>query len=173
MESVDLSKYKNVILRIVVLAVALLISRSVYNNHTLKLEALKAQRETEIKRSGALVEIAQLEKKVEAYKKLLAYRGEDYVIAIITNIARETGVKVVSIRPVPERTVSYERMPYKNIAFDLVLSATNYHLIGNFVSRMESFKETVLQVENTKIAPDIRSKELTVNLTVNNIIFVD
>lgn len=175
MEALEsISKYKNTILRILVLILALLVSRSIYNKDAQKLETLKAQRETETKRGDMLEKIAQLEKRLSAYRQFLGKKDASSVITSITNIVREAGVNIVSIRPaVGEKYILDTKAPYSKLPFSLTISAANYHLIGKFVSKIESCEEDIFQIEVIEITPNTQSKELNVNLTINNIRFAD
>lgn len=175
MEALEsISKYKNTILRILVLILTLLVCRSIYNKDAQKLETLKAEQETETKRGDMLEKIAQLDKRLSAYRQFLGKKDASSVIVTLTNIAREAGVNIVSIKPAAERRYLLDtKAPYNKLPFYLTISVANYHLIGKFVSQIESCEEDIFQVEAIEITPNTPSKELKVNLIINNIRFAD
>ena len=73
---------------------------------------------------------------------------------IISGIAKDSSVKILSVKPNIETTVD----SYSSPSFLITLSAASYHILGDFISKIENHKE--LQIEIAKsawaIAPYIK-----------------
>lgn len=157
-------KQKTNILNIALIILALIISLNIYKKQVKEIESIKAQKEVEIKKNKVLQEISQLEKRLVLYKNLLPKKDPSSVINNINNIAKESAIKIVSIRPAAE-----QKYPdYIIFPFDLVIKVANYHALGKFISRVESYTD-VYMVEVANIRTEYGAKGLTVNLTISSI----
>lgn len=162
------NKYKNLVLNIVIIIVACIVSVKIYKRQVSQMEALKTQKEMEIKKNASFQNIGKLEKKLDAYKNLLARKDANKIINDITNLAKESDIKIVSIRPVPEEA----EQDYIKLPFDLAISASDYHTLGKFISKLESYTD-VYVIESLEITSESQKKELTANLRLNTIIYKD
>lgn len=163
-----INKNKNRILNIALIILAFVIASNIYKKQTKEIESLQAKIDLEIKKNGVLKNIGQLEKEINSYKNFLTKKDSNLIMNTIGNIAKEVGVKIVSIRPNLEQ--SYP--DYIKFPFDLVLSASNYHAIGKFISELESHPD-VYVIETLGIRPEYQTKELTVNLKLSTVQFAD
>lgn len=157
---------KNKILNLAVIIVAFIIAGNIYKQQTKDIESLKSKNNMETKKNAVIENISKLEKSISAYKNFLAKKDASSVINTISNIAKESGVKIASVRPLAE-----QRYPdYIKSPFSLALSAPNYDSLGRFISKIESYQD-VYMVEAIEARFHEQAKELTVNLTVSSIAF--
>ncbi len=158
------SKHKNKILNFALFLLALIIAGNIYKQQVKDIESLKAKIELEIKKNGVLESISKLEKRINSYKKLLAKKDASLIINTITNIARESGIKIVSIRPVSEqRYQEYIKFP-----FNLTLIASDYHALSKFISKVETYQD-LYSVDSIDMRTVAQTKELSVNLRICSI----
>jgi Tfp pilus assembly protein PilO len=161
-------KNKNKLVNIAIIILALIIAAQISKKQTKDMEALVAQSNVEIKKNKVLGDISRLEKKINAYKNLLAEKDPNLTINSIGNIAKETGVNITSIKPEPQ-----QRYPdYIKAPFSLSISTSDYHALGDFISRLET-NENVCIVDYIGIKSESPSGALTVNLRVSSVTFMD
>lgn len=160
-------KNKNKILNFAVIIVAFIITGNIHKQQSKETESLKSRNSMETKNNAVVENIGKLEKSLAAYKNLLAKKDAGSVINTLSNIAKESGVKITSVRPLPE-----QRYPdYIKSPFNLVLSAPNYHALGKFISKIESYQDVyIVEAINTRFQE--QADELSVNLTINSITFI-
>ncbi len=160
------NKNKNKLFNLAVIIVAFMIASNIYKQQTKEMESLKSKNNMETTKNAVIENIGGLEKSINAYKNLLVKKDASSVINTISNIAKESGVKIISIRPAPE-----QRYPdYIKIPLNLVFSASDYHALSRFINEIESYQD-VYVVEAAEIRSQEQAKELAVNLTVSSIAF--
>lgn len=145
-----INEHKNKLLNAVIILVALLIANRIYKAQTATLVSLKGRKALEIKKNAVLGEISQSEKRLNLYKSSLNKKDASLVMNTVNNLARDSGVKIVSIKPQSEK-----RYPvYIKYPFDLNVEAESYHAIGKFISKLESHPQIYLveQVTLRKVA---------------------
>lgn len=130
-------KNKNNILNIGVIVLSLFVAFQIYNGINEKTDALAQQKSNELKKNEAATEIAAFEKKINGYKKVLVKKDLGAVMDSISEIAKQCEVKVVSIKPEGEESST----DYIRSSFALTINAPNYHALGNFISRIESYQD--------------------------------
>ncbi len=170
--SVFLGKHKNKLLNIGVIVLALIFSNRIYKGSLKEIERLNAVKEEEAKKNVALSNISKLEKKINSYKNFFANKDAGFVIDTISGIARDAGIKIVSIRPV-EKGINPD---YVKFPFDLVINASSYHTVARFIKDLESTPAVYLSVENVNIQTSEFSgqkKGLSVTLRVSQIVLTD
>lgn len=156
------------LLNIGIIILALIIASNIYKQQGRQIETLKSKNDLEEKKNTVIESIGKKEKTISAYKNLLVKRDASSVINTVGNIAKGSEVKIMSIKPGQEqRLADYVKMP-----FDLTVTAPDYHAIGNFISRLESYQDVYI-VEAIGIRADAQSKGLTVNLTVSSVAFTN
>jgi len=163
-----IDKHKNKILNIVVIILALIIAGNIYKKQLKETELLKREKDGEIKKNTLLNNITQLEKRINAYKNLLAKRDTGLVINTISNIAKESGVKITSLKPGYE-----QRYPeYIKFGFDLMIATASYHTLGTFISAVESLRD-VYMIDSLDIRYEGGTKGLAVNLKLSTVQFTN
>ena len=122
------------VLSIGIIILTLVITLIIYRIQIKKVESLHVNKDTEQKKNEVLNEISRSEKTVKLYKNLLSQKDVSSVMNTISDIARDSNVRLVSIRPGNE-----EKQPlYTKYPFILVIGADNYHVIGKFISSIEN-----------------------------------
>lgn len=162
------NKNKNKLLNLAVIIIAFIIASNIYKQQTREIGALKSKSNTETKKNTVIENISKLEKSIGSYKNLLAKKDAGSIINTVSNIAKESGVKIVSVRPIAEqRQADYIKFP-----LNLVLSVPNYHTLGNFISKIETYQD-VYVVESIDIRFQEQAKELAVSLIISSIAFTN
>lgn len=176
----QLAGSKNKILNIGLIILTVIIASNMYRNKAKDVQLLNAKKDTELKKNSALEQIKQLEKSIESYKNIFNKKDASLIINTINNIARDSNVKIISIKPSNERKESV----YTSYPFLLTVSADNYHCIGKFISGIESHPDIYFVDAITITIEDIRQAQnleqglkpitrVMVNLTLSKIVFKD
>lgn len=173
MELIDfINIYKNKILNIAIVILALIIAYNIYKGQNRTLGSLKENKDIEIKKNAVLSDISQLEKKIISYKNLFNKKDISLVMNTINSIAKGTNIKIILIRPQRERDYPV----YIKYSFDLVINAKDYHQVGKFISKIESSPDIyMIDSVNIKLLPESQLAEqiykLTVELTLSTVFF--
>jgi Tfp pilus assembly protein PilO len=150
----EIAKIKLKIVNIGMLLAALLVAVNVYKGQVRSLELLKSQRETEAKKNEALENLKKMEKKISSYKELLNKKDESLIINDISSLARESDLKIVSVRP--EQRKDYP--VYSEYSFYLDIRAKDYHQLGRFVSQLEA-SPNIYSITSLEIRPSVEKGE--------------
>jgi Tfp pilus assembly protein PilO len=163
-----MGKHKNKIINLGIFILAIVVAWNIYNKLGQDKAALEQKQELEKKKNVVLENIRQLEIKIDSYKNLLPAKDASVVMGTLSTLARQSGGNLLSIKPgTGERKQDYIEVP-----FDLVVSCANYHTLGKFISAIESYQD-VYQVEIVQVRPEGEKNELTADIKVNAIIFVE
>lgn len=127
-------KGKKNIFNLGIIILTLIIVSSVYRNQNKTIESLNIKKETEIKKNEVLNEISRSEKKFKSYGNLLGKKDATSVVDTIKNLAKDSGVEAISVKPGTEEVQLF----YIKYPFILVISADSYHAIGKFIDKIES-----------------------------------
>ena len=162
------NKHKNKIVNIAIITLAIIISANIYKKQAAGIETLKTEEDIEKKKNDVIKDINQLVKKINSYEKLFTKKDVSLVINTIAGIAKQSGIKIVSMRPDSEQaSPNYVKLP-----FGLVVSADNYHAIGKFISKLEGYRDVYI-IDSASIKLDSQSKEFTVNLRLSALASAD
>ena len=142
-----INKHKNKLLNILVLIIAVIVAYNIFKVQNLKAVSLENKKETEIKKNEVLAEINKLENKIGSYKKFINRKDVPSVINTINNIAKESMVKIVSIKPQPDKD---DNPDYAVYSFSLLVNAEDYHALGRFIAKLESSSD-LYSVDNLDI----------------------
>lgn len=147
MVAVDLfTKHKNKFLNIGIIILAMFAASYIYSKQDQELVSLSQKKGQEIKRNSILESISQVEKRADAYKQFFTTKELGEVVDDMTNIARDTQVQLLSVRPGAK-----EKYPeYIKTSFLISVKAADYHALGIFVSKIENYKDLYL-VEGVNI----------------------
>ncbi len=163
-----INKHKNRIFNLIVIILALAIANNIYRKQSREIELLNAKKDAGIKKSSVLESISQLNNRINSYKNLLTKKDANLVINTTSDIAKASGVKILSVKPAMEqRFADYTKFP-----FDLMVSAPNYHALGKFISGLESY-EDIYFIEALNINFEKTTKELNITLKISSTIFTD
>jgi len=164
MELSDIKKHQNWVLNILIIILALFISFNIYKKQNKEILSLNAQKEIEIKKNAEFEAIGRLEEKNKYFKNSLSKKDAGLTIDTISNIAKELGIKIISIRPEAElKFAQYNKAP-----FEISLAINNYHDLGKFISKMENSND-VYVIETIKAQRESKGKGLSVNLRLSSI----
>ncbi len=132
-----LIKNKNKILNFGIIFLALIIAFQIYKSGNQRINSLIQEQEYELKKNKVSEDIAGLEKRIEGYKKNLVKKEMGSVMDSLSNIAKNSSVKISSIKPINDEVYG----DYVKSSFLITVSAPDYHSLGNFISRVESYKD--------------------------------
>jgi len=132
--NISLNRSKNLFVNIGLIILALLIAKNIYGKQVKQIADLKNNKETELKKNALINDIGGAEKRINAFQAGLHQRDTSAIINSITQIASSAGVEIASVRPEQER----EFEAYNKISVRLSAVAANYHVIGNFISKLEN-----------------------------------
>jgi len=162
-----INKYKNAAINGVVVLLAVFIAFNfIYKKQQANIAALDETRKSEEKKNLLLDNISLLENKIDAYSRLLVKKDPSSVINSINEMARASGIKILSIRPALEQ----EYPDYIKSTFDLSVQADTYHTLGKFVSKVENYGD-VYMVDSVDIRRETQGEGLIVNLKVSSIAY--
>jgi len=161
-----LKEHKDKASNIAIIAVALIVSLKIYDIQNKHIQSLKAKNETELKKNDALKNISRLEIEIQNYKSMLKAKDSSTVMATLSSIAKDTGVQVLSIKPSSEQKYSayLQEVPYT-----ISVVAPNYHVLGKFISKIESNKNVYI-IDDAKVSPETQGDKLTANLKIGSLI---
>jgi len=168
MEQLEMGKYKNRTINIALIVVAVIIALIIYRKQVQDINTLRDTKEEETKKNVVLDDIGKLEQRIFAYKRLLRDKEMDMVISTITDMAKEAGIEIVSIRPGREQVLS----DYTKLPVELEMKAFEYHSLGTFISKLESHTDVYI-VENVRINSRSLEDALAVSLKVSSIEYTE
>ncbi len=100
MVAVDLfTKHKNKLLNTGIIILAIIIASYIYSSQNQELISLGQKKDQEIKKNSVLESISRVEKKTDAYKQFFAVKELGEVVDELTNIAKDTRVQLLSVKP--------------------------------------------------------------------------
>jgi hypothetical protein len=174
LQIVTLIKNKNNLINIGVLILALIIAKNIYSHQIKKIDVLKNDKNTELKKSALINDISLMEKRINAYKIFFYKKDPSTMINNITRIAGESQIKITSVRPEGEK----EHIAYNKISARFNMVAPDYHRLGSFISKLESAPEHyIIDYFLISVLSPVTGKgnidRLSAELTVNAIIFKD
>jgi Tfp pilus assembly protein PilO len=165
-----LIKHKNTIISSVILVIAIIVSLKIYSKQTTEFNSLFTQKEAETAKNVTLTKISEQFGQLAVYKEFINVKEISSVLDVISEIAKESGVDIMSIRPESEQSKDiYIRYPYV-----LNVVADTYHKIGDFISRLESHPD-IFSVENISMSPqriqgEKAGEQINASLTIGTII---
>lgn len=172
-------KGTNKIFYIALSILTIIFSQNSYKSKAQSLRALNSQKDAQLKKNAVLAQIQQSEKRIELYKNFFSKKDASSLINTINNMARDSNIKIISIKPGREEAVSvYTRYP-----FILNISANSYHAVGKFISKIENHPDVYfvdamnIKMREVSQASDIESgngqlaNRLAVNLVLSVIVF--
>jgi len=143
------SKNKNKIINIGVILLAIFASLYLYGMQSQQLASLEENKIEEIKKSEVIESLDRVEKRINSYKQTFSRKDLGSVIGSLTDIAKDTRVKIISVKPGSER----QYPDYIRTSFLIVVRVADYHALGQFISKVENYKDLFL-VEDVNITTD-------------------
>lgn len=165
----NVNKYKNLVLNIPLLILALVISVNIYKKQANNIELLTQKRDLENKRLGLISNINTIEKNIKLYNEAINRKDITAIMGLVSTLARNSSVRIISIKPAAEKDYS----THIKYSFDLVCFSNNFHNIGRFVENLENAPE-FYSVDNINIL-GLNSPEtgVSVNLKFSTILITE
>ena len=168
-----IERSKNKIVNFGVIILALFIAFQFYRFANTQLSSLVQQQNNELEKNKVVEDIATLEKKAEVYKKIFVKKDLASIMDIISGIAKDVSVKILSVKPLSEEASGN----YFNSSFLITLKAPSYHALGGFISKIENHNDIFLvsdisinsTISNLDAAADV---DLAVSLKINTIAYL-
>lgn len=143
------TRYKNIILNIILVLAAVFISLRIYANQQKNMGLLDKKKVDELNKNKMAGEISQSEKKIIAYRDYLNKKDVNSVIGTIGELAVSSSIKLVSVRPEKEQPLQvYIKQP-----FTLSLAVPDYHTLGKFIAKLESHPDIYI-VNSISVMPN-------------------
>jgi Tfp pilus assembly protein PilO len=110
---------------------------------------------------------------MNSYKKFFN-KDSSQVINTLNNIARDSSVKIISIKPQAEIILPI----YTKCPFDLSINVDSYHILGRFISKIESYSDVYIveKIDIKSVGQILRTGQeykLDVNLRISAISLKD
>jgi len=158
-----LTKHKNKIINIIALIVAAYIALALYSKQAKDLSMLLAKKDIEIKKNEVLGSIGKWDETIKAYKGQINNKDVSLLIDTLSNIAKASSAKILSIRPIEESSSQY----YMRYPFGLKVLVDDYHALGKFISNLESDPDIFnVEVANARTQSEGQGEEERVQLVV-------
>ncbi|HTY44953.1 MAG TPA: type 4a pilus biogenesis protein PilO [Patescibacteria group bacterium] len=168
----QITKYKNTIINVALVVLALFLSFRIYDAQNKKIAALKEKATSEEKKNVVLEEITAIDQKISALKKTVNGKDMNTSLNTIAAVAKENSVRIISIRPAEQATFNL----YTKYPFELMVSVDSYHALGKFISKLESHP-SVFSVDLLEMKPqeflqgEKLVEKLTVKMTISTLLF--
>ncbi len=141
-----IEKNKNRIINFGVIILALIIAFKFYQSTNEQIGSLVQQQNNELEKNKVIDDIVILEKKAAAYKKVFVKKDFASIMDMISGIAKNTSIKIVSVKPYAEERFD----SYFSYSFLITLNAPSYHVLGDFISKIENYRD-IYQVNDISI----------------------
>lgn len=165
-----INKSKNKVFSIALIITSLFIASNIYKKQVADINSLKANIEEEEKKNRTLDNIGKLDAKIESYRRLLPRKEASSSINDINIIARNAGIKIMSIKPSGEELFS----DYTKYIYDLTVSSPDYDSLARFINTLE-VNQTVYMVDVLEIHSSSynKEKELSADLRVSAVAMLE
>jgi len=165
-----INKNKNKFFNIALIVISLIVASNIYKKQEEGINALKANIVEEEKRNKTLESIGKLDARIESYRILLAKKETSSYMNDINNIARDTGIKIMSIKPSGEESYS----DYTKYIYELTVSSSDYDGLARFINTLE-VNQTVYMIDILDIRSSSynKEKELSANLRVSAVAMLE
>lgn len=141
-QTININKLNiNHVINVVVLFVAGLIALKMYQGQMKKLTKIDYTLDQQRKKNEALIHIGELKEKIETYKGAFKEKDSRQIISAITNLAKVSEIKIVSLRPETSKHVAGKRKEeqlHGKATFGLNIEADSYNRLGKFISKLEN-----------------------------------
>jgi len=162
----QIDKYKDKLINAVIIIVALIFATNIYKDYAAKINTMKSKISEAAKKNEELEKISQMDRKINAFRGLLTEKEKGVVISSITDIAKATGVDLLSVKP-SDKEVGDD---YVKDLFDVAINAPNYNILAKFVNAVETYKNFYI-IEGITVVPQEKNDKmiLTVNLHLSSV----
>jgi len=165
---------KNKVLTFGFILLVIFAALKLYSSQNQQLASLEENKNEEIKKSASIESLIQVERKINNYKQAFGKKDLSSVVGAMTDLAKDTRVEVISIKPGNEQRF----VDYVKSSFLIEIRAQDYHALGQFISNVENYKdlffvEEVDIVSSANMQTGIKTeKDLDIHLKISTIIFL-
>jgi len=131
------NKNKSKIINAGIILLAIFAAAYLYNMQNQQLDSLRKNKDEEVKKNEVLESLNRVEKRINSYKQVLNRKDLGAVIGAMTDIAKDARIKVISVKPGTEQQYA----DYIKSDFLIVVKVPNYHALGQFISKVENYKD--------------------------------
>jgi len=163
-----IQKNKNTVLSIVIVVIALFISLKIYQNQDKEIENLKKKAQAEEKSNQIFGTLVTLDDKINIYKRSLKIKTTSEVMNRVSEIVKESGLKLESIRPLSESL----NEDFVRFSVSASLRTKDFNQLGEFMSRLEN-DPALFTIDSLKINRDSSGSGLSIGLRVSAIRVLD
>lgn len=165
-----ITKQKNNILHLAILMLSVIIAVNIYKGQVKKIASLNEKKEAAQRKNALLQDISRFEKRIDLYKGVINNKDVSAIINTLSNIAKDSSVRIISIRPRPET----DYPAYIKYYFSLSVTAKDYHTIGKFIGRLENSTDIYI-IDNVDMgilpkAGEDRGDKVSVDLMLSTIL---
>ncbi|MBU0547790.1 MAG: type 4a pilus biogenesis protein PilO [Candidatus Omnitrophica bacterium] len=143
------SKNKSKIINAGIILLAIFVALYLYSMQGQQLVSLEESKDEEAKKSEVIESLNRVEKRINSYKSTFDRKDLGSVISAMTDIAKDTRVKVISVKPGVEKQYA----EYTKTSFLIVVRVADYHALGQFIGKVENYKDLFI-VEDVNITID-------------------
>ena len=140
------SKNKAKIVNAGVILLAIFGALYLFSMQNQQIASLEESKSEEMRKSEVIESLTRVEKRINSYKQTFNRKDLGSVIGAMTDISKDTRVKIISVKPGNE-----QQFPeYIKTSFLIVVRVADYHALGQFISKVENYKDLFL-VEDVNI----------------------
>ncbi len=156
MSLIDTLKTKKVtlnqIISLVLLAVSGLVAINIFQKQNKGIAQMVRLQDEERNKNDVLRRIDELKKKMAFYREMLQPKGRREIINTITNLAKNTLVDIVSLRPGESQGPGRgaKRQIYYKTFFHLIINVKSYRQLNRFINILEN-SPMVFVIESLRI----------------------
>ncbi|MFA6384497.1 MAG: type 4a pilus biogenesis protein PilO [Candidatus Omnitrophota bacterium] len=157
---------------IAVCVICVIVALRIYSAQNNRVEAIRAETDLESQKSAVLHDISNYESRFKKLHGQVNIKDDTAVINTLNTIAKDSQVKIIVLRPMPQEKISgYIRYPYS-----MSIAVDNYHMLGKFISVLEShpfmFSIVSMNVE-ADTSDESKRYKMQVNLEISTILVKD
>ena len=130
----SLAANKDKIINALIILVTIFIAINLLKLQKKNIEALNIQKDIEIRKNEVLGKIIQSEKRIISYNELLNRKDASLAMNTISNIAKDCGINIVSIKSEKKQ----EFAVYIKHYFSLNINTDTYNAIAKFINTLEN-----------------------------------
>ncbi len=147
------SKNKVKIVNAGVILLAIFGALYLFSMQNQQIATLEESKSEEMRKSEVIESLTRVEKRINSYKQTFNRKDLGSVIGAMTDISKDTRVKIISVKPGNE-----QQFPeYIKTSFLIVVRVADYHALGQFISKVENYKDLFI-VEDINITASGNTK---------------
>jgi len=147
------SKNKVKIVNAGVILLAIFGALYLFSMQNQQIATLEESKSEEMRKSEVIESLTRVEKRINSYKQTFNRKDLGSVIGAMTDISKDTRVKIISVKPGNE-----QQFPeYIKTSFLIVVRVADYHALGQFISKVENYKDLFI-VEDINITASGNAK---------------